>query len=87
MAVCRELTKRFEEVVRGAARDVAERFAEPPKGEVTLVLGAKEVEVASSDAVPAVAELVAAGLSRRRAAEIVSRLTGVSRNDLYNRTL
>ncbi len=87
VAVCRELTKRFEEVVRGAARDVAERFAEPPKGEITLVLGPGVVEVASSDAATAVAELVAAGLSRRRAAGIVARLTGVSRNDLYNRTL
>ena len=87
VAVCRELTKRFEEVVRGAARDVAERFAEPPKGEITLVLGPGAVEVDSSDAATAVAELVAAGLSRRRAAGIVARLTGVSRNDLYNRTL
>ena len=40
VAVCRELTKRFEEVVRGPAREVAARFAEPPKGEVTLVFGA-----------------------------------------------
>src|SRR6266700_6230263 len=39
VAVCRELTKRFEEVVRGPAREVAARFADPPKGEITLVLG------------------------------------------------
>ena len=38
-AVCRELTKRFEEVVRGTLGELAERFAEPPKGEITLVLG------------------------------------------------
>ena len=38
--MCRELTKRFEEVVRGSAAEVAARFAEPPKGEITLVLGA-----------------------------------------------
>ena len=38
-AVCRELTKRFEEVVRGTAFELAERFPEPPKGEITLVLG------------------------------------------------
>ena len=40
VAVCRELTKRFEEVVRGPAAEVARRFPEPPKGEVTLVIGA-----------------------------------------------
>ena len=39
VAVCRELTKRFEEVVRGTAAELAERFPEPPKGEVTLVVG------------------------------------------------
>src|SRR5438034_7418434 len=38
VAVCRELTKRFEEVVRGSATDLAARFSEPPKGEITLVL-------------------------------------------------
>ncbi|MDQ5821854.1 MAG: 16S rRNA (cytidine(1402)-2'-O)-methyltransferase, partial [Actinomycetota bacterium] len=37
VAVCRELTKRFEEVVRGTAAEVASRFREPPKGEITLV--------------------------------------------------
>ena len=41
VAVCRELTKRFEEVVRGTAGELAERFAEPPKGEITLVVGVR----------------------------------------------
>src|SRR5215211_9494306 len=40
VAVCRELTKRHEEIVRGPAVEVAERFAEAPRGEITLVLGA-----------------------------------------------
>src|SRR5438046_7210253 len=39
VAVCRELTKRFEEVVRGTAVELAERFSAPPKGEITLVFG------------------------------------------------
>ena len=90
VAVCRELTKRFEEVVRGPARDVAARFAEPPKGEVTLVLGGAEpgVEgVAESEAVSAVGELVAAGVPRRQAADVVARLSRVSRNTLYAKSL
>jgi 16S rRNA (cytidine1402-2'-O)-methyltransferase len=87
VAVCRELTKRFEEVVRGRAEEVATRFAEAPKGEITLVLGPGRLELDSSDAVDAVAELVGAGLPRRRAADLVARLTGVSRNELYRRTL
>ena len=59
--MCRELTKRFEEVVRGRAEEVASRFAEAPKGEITLVLGAGGEEPDSTAAVEAVAELVARG--------------------------
>jgi 16S rRNA (cytidine1402-2'-O)-methyltransferase len=89
VAVCRELTKRHEEIARGSARELAGRFAEPPKGEVTLVLGpAAGVEPAApSAAVEAVAELVGAGVARRQAASVVARLTGLSRKDLYDTSL
>ena len=87
VAVCRELTKRFEEVVCGPAAELAERFAEPPKGEITLVIGAGRADPDSSAALTAVADLVAAGTPRRAAVDVVSRLTDVSRNDLYRDTL
>jgi 16S rRNA (cytidine1402-2'-O)-methyltransferase len=90
VAVCRELTKRFEEVVRGSAGEVAGRFAEAPKGEITLVLGAAKAEVASvpqKDALAAVVELVEAGVPRRQSADLVSRLTGIPRNKLYKGSL
>ena len=87
IAVCRELTQRFEEVVRGSAAEVAAHFPAPPKGEITLVVGPGEVEEDRTEAVEAVAELVAAGVSRRQAADVVARLTGASRNELYRRTL
>jgi 16S rRNA (cytidine1402-2'-O)-methyltransferase len=89
VAVCRELTKQFEEVVRGPAKALAERFSHGTKGEITIVIGPADV-VAGGDedtAVSAVEELVAGGLSRRKAAEVVSRLTGVARNRLYRRSL
>jgi len=89
VAVCRELTKRFEEVARGTAAELAERFAEPPKGEVTLVVGpsATGSEGGEEAALAAVAELVDAGVARRRAAGIVAGLTGVPRNRLYRGSL
>src|SRR4051794_31383648 len=88
VAVCRELTKRFEEVARGTAAELAERFCEPPKGEITLVLGPGVGATEDDDsALEAVAELVAAGVPRKQAAEIVSRLTGVARNRLYKNSL
>src|SRR5438477_4464076 len=43
VAVCRELTKMFDEVVRGSASEVAARFPEPPKGEITVVVGVADV--------------------------------------------
>ena len=87
VAVCRELTKKFEEVVRGRAADIAARFAEPPKGEIVLVLGAGEVARDGAAGVDAVTELVAAGVPRRQAADIVARLTGASKNALYRSSL
>ena len=93
-AVCRELTKRFEEVVRGTARELAERFAEPPKGEITLVVGGAGAvasgpgeQAALELALGAVSELVAAGIPRRQAADVVARLTRNSRNTLYRESL
>ena len=88
VAVCRELTKRFEDVVNGTAAEVAKRFAEPPKGEITLVIGAApEAEPGAGAALAAVAELVEAGIPRKQAAELVARLTGVARNRLYRGSL
>ena len=88
VAVCRELTKRFEEVVRGSAAELAERFESPPKGEVTLVLGPGTATAGDEGfALAAVAELVASGLPRRRAAEIVSSLVDIPRNRLYKQSL
>jgi 16S rRNA (cytidine1402-2'-O)-methyltransferase len=88
VVVCRELTKRFEEIARGTAAELAERFAEPPKGEITLVIGPPaSAEADPAAALAAVAELVAAGLPRKRAAELVASLTGVARNRLYREGL
>lgn len=90
-AVCRELTKRFEEVVRGTFAELAVRFAEPPRGEITLVLGPSAEPAGDEDvlaeALAGVAELVAGGVARRRAVDLVARLTGAPRNALYRGSL
>ncbi len=89
-AVCRELTKLHEEVVRGAPGELAARFDAPPRGEITLVLGPAAVDEQAPEtdaAVAAVTQFVGEGVSRRRAVEIVARLTGAPRNELYRRTL
>jgi 16S rRNA (cytidine1402-2'-O)-methyltransferase len=84
VAVCRELTKRFEEVARGDAATLASRFgSEQPKGEVTVVIGPGTPVADPSGAHDAVSRLVAAGTPRKVAAEVVARLAGVPRNELY----
>jgi 16S rRNA (cytidine1402-2'-O)-methyltransferase len=88
VAVCRELTKRFEEIARGNAHELTERFASPPKGEITLVIGPAAVETGDEGvALATVAELVEAGVPRRRAAELIARVTGIPRNRLYRGSL
>jgi 16S rRNA (cytidine1402-2'-O)-methyltransferase len=85
-AVCRELTKVHEEVVRGSAAELAARYAEaPPRGEVVLVLGPPSA--ADEDGPPPgldqVHRLVEAGAKPRVAAQVVAELTGGSVNRLY----
>ena len=90
-AICRELTKRFEEVARGTLGELAARFAAPPRGEITIVLGAQDEGPASAElpaeALEAVFELLGAGVPRRKAVDVVARLTGASKNELYRRSL
>jgi 16S rRNA (cytidine1402-2'-O)-methyltransferase len=85
VAVCRELTKLHEEVVRGSAGELAARYAdEPPRGEVVLVIGAAPARTGSDPAaVDAVRRLIEAGARPRPAASIVAELTGGAANDLY----
>jgi 16S rRNA (cytidine1402-2'-O)-methyltransferase len=86
VAVCRELTKIHEEVVRETAASLAERYAEEaPRGEVVLVVGgAPEGEADLGPALDALRRLVDdAGARARPAAAVVAGLTGTSANALY----
>ena len=91
LAVCRELSKHFEEVVRGTrAASSPPRSRRSRRGEITLVIGPAPGESDDAEeiaAVAAVAELIAAGLPHRRAVELVAELAGVARNRLYGRSL
>jgi len=85
VAVCRELTKVHEEVVRGTAAELAARYASaPPKGEVVLVVGgAPPRSGLDPGAVDAARRLVEAGARPRVAASVVAELTGAPANALY----
>ena len=84
-AVCRELTKTFEEVRRGTLAELAAWAADGVRGEITVVLeGAGPTEApAAADLVDAVERQVAGGLSLKQACARVGQANGVARNELY----
>jgi 16S rRNA (cytidine1402-2'-O)-methyltransferase len=86
VAVCRELTKLHEEVVRGTARELAERYgAQAARGEVVLVVGPARgpAEADMAPALDALRRLVEAGAKPRVAAGVLAELTGFAANALY----
>jgi 16S rRNA (cytidine1402-2'-O)-methyltransferase len=83
-AVCRELTKAHEEVVRGTVEELAERYANaPPRGEVALVFAPAAARQKELEGLDALRKLVEAGAKPRPAAAAVAELTGGSPNALY----
>jgi 16S rRNA (cytidine1402-2'-O)-methyltransferase len=85
VAVCRELTKLHEEIVRGSAAEVSAHFeATEPRGEIVVVIGAASTQTASLDpALSALSKLIDAGAKTRPAAQVISDLTGIPANTLY----
>jgi len=91
VALARELTKRFEEVIRGNASGVRERIEEEPvRGELVLVVEGSTVEegVTEEEALGEVVRLRADGLSLKDAVDTVAvKGSGLSRSRLYNLAL
>lgn len=87
-AVSRELTKLYEETVRGTLDELAAWAADGVRGEIVVVVaGAPPRQVAFPDAVTQVLELVRAGTRLKDAASEVSGLTGHSARELYQAAL
>lgn len=88
IALCRELTKMYEEVWRGRISDALTWLAgNPPRGEFTLVVaGAPEVSARWSEAQvrEALATRMAGGLSRSQAAREIASESGWRRREIYN---
>ncbi|GAB3068174.1 16S rRNA (cytidine(1402)-2'-O)-methyltransferase [Intrasporangium mesophilum] len=84
-AVCRELTKTYEEVRRGTLADLTQWATDGVKGEITVVVAGAERTVASlEDAVAGIRERVDAGERLKDVTADVSARTGLSRKALYD---
>jgi 16S rRNA (cytidine1402-2'-O)-methyltransferase len=89
-AVCRELTKLYEEVRRGPVSELAEWAAEGVKGEICIVVAGASGsldEVSIDEGVRLVLERVAAGTRMKEASAAVADATGLSKRDLYEGAL
>jgi 16S rRNA (cytidine1402-2'-O)-methyltransferase len=83
-AVCRELTKPYEEVRRGGLAELADWAAAGVRGEVTVVVeGAEAVEVSTDDALELVRQAMAGGARLSGAVADAALATGVNRKALY----
>ncbi len=96
VAVARELTKKFEQVLRGTASEMAARFREQePRGEcVVMIEGVSEVSAAlprpdgARDAGSLVAKLMEdRGLPKKEAMREAAKTLNISRREVYRRLL
>ncbi len=86
-AVCRELTKTYEEVLRASVGELAGKVVDI-LGEVTIVVqGGQPVQPETPDLLAAVDELVDAGMRRSEAVAQVAKQNGVSRRELYEKVM
>ncbi|MCM8746173.1 16S rRNA (cytidine(1402)-2'-O)-methyltransferase [Thermomicrobium sp. CFH 73360] len=87
VAVCRELTKQFEEVQRTTLRGALSLFEQrEPRGEFVLVIAAEQPTPTTWDETAIrglIAERLAAGLAPSAVARELARVTGLPRRELY----
>ena len=88
VAVCRELTKLYEEVRRGTAAELAEWAATGVKGEICIVIeGGVVQEIDLDSGIAQVQQLVSGGAKLKDAASEVADATGLGKRDLYEGAL
>jgi 16S rRNA (cytidine1402-2'-O)-methyltransferase len=86
-AVCRELTKTYEEVRRGPLSELVSWAADGVRGEITIVVGGAPLVAAAFDAASLadmVSDALDAGMPRKEAIAAVAARTGASRRDVFD---
>ncbi|HTJ88597.1 MAG TPA: 16S rRNA (cytidine(1402)-2'-O)-methyltransferase [Acidocella sp.] len=87
-AVCRELSKHYEDVRRQPLPALAAHYsAEAPRGEITLVIGPATAEPATAETLDQALELALGQMSLKDAAAAVATATGLPKKQVYARAL
>ena len=89
ISIARELTKRYEEHRRGTLQILCEHYAqaEPPRGEIVLIIGPGEVKETSAADIDTLLMQALATHSVKDAAALVAVATGAPKRTLYQRAL
>jgi len=85
IVVARELTKVYEEFIRGTVSEVLSRISGDLKGEVTVIL--RTGSPVSADYEEALLSLIKEGASVRDAVDIISSDYGVSKKEVYDKAV
>lgn len=90
LAVCRELTKKFEEVLRGSAGELLDIFLQqPPQGEITLVISplkqhsGKNVADLKKECKEKLLEALKKGYTPTEAVKLTAKSLALKRNEVY----
>ena len=84
VAVCRELTKKFEEVRRGTVSELADYYSDvTPKGEVVVLIDRGELETINSDDLETALKAALKELSMRDAVDLVAKAHALPRRQVY----
>jgi 16S rRNA (cytidine1402-2'-O)-methyltransferase len=87
-AVCRELTKHYEEARRGPLPELAAFYeANTPRGEITVVIGPAPDEPATAETLDASLTAALAQMSLKDAVAAVATATGLAKKLVYARAL
>ncbi len=90
VAVCRELTKKFEEVIKGSVREVVREFElDPPKGEITLVVEGGQVSSQDNkqwrglSILEHIKQEMEQGLTKKKAIKQVAKIRDLPKSEVY----
>lgn len=86
-AVCRELTKPYEEVVRGGLRELAQWAVDGARGEICVVVQGAPESDGDVDALALVQQRIAQGEKLSAAVAEVAKVTGTNKKQLYQAAL
>ncbi|MGZ9811837.1 16S rRNA (cytidine(1402)-2'-O)-methyltransferase [Pseudoroseicyclus sp. H15] len=86
-ALCRELTKRFEEVRRGTLGEIAEGLVDEPKGEIVLVIGGAPKGESDEGAMETALQEAMQTMRVKDAANAVAGALGLPRRQVYQAAL